>query len=211
MNLTLLWFQTKLRCSLQDNGTLSHMNVIRRDFVQVLFYADDNTLKEMTFYLHTSIAAFFYVPLYSKVTQSNMHIYCMFCYLGANWAKVENGNIGLFWFVTIQLTTNFQSTTSLREMHFRSEFLFLWSISSLLSGPRGYSQKGLDLMEIFLQLFPPASSQGPLLESHLSPFAQSHGIYSSVLLFVQMKTGPSGIWKLFPEDKSELSGSNFFF
>lgn len=63
-------------------------------------------------------------------------------------------------------------------------------------------------MEIFLQLFPPASSHGPLLERCLSPFTQSHGIYSSVLLFVQMKTGPSGISP--PKDKTEWCRSTIF-
>ena len=95
--------------------------------------------------------------------------------------------------------------------------------SSLLSGLSGYveyrTRFTVDIDTLYL--FPPASSQGPLLlfwdwfslfapkyvhlsETERASFligmmaAWSHGVYTWVLLFVQMNVVHSGIWKLLP-------------
>ena len=79
--------------------------------------------------------------------------------------------------------------------------------SSLLSGLSGYVDIGLVLLWIYilLYLFPPASSQGPCccsgIDLHLERVsflsgmtaAWSHGVYTCMLLFVQMNVVPSGI------------------
>ena len=51
----------------------------------------------------------------------------------------------------------------------------------------------------------------------MSPFPSgmaavwSHGVYTCVLLFVQMNVVPSGVWKLLPKDETDLWRSTIYF